>query len=89
MFLWVLFKVVLHVWFLFHQQAKKRRIVASNEVLDKSRGAACYGNSSLIELLASYATVNAHNEAPLKVGVVGKCVCVYFFSRSHDPLILF
>ncbi|XP_070758807.1 guanine nucleotide-binding protein-like 3 [Enoplosus armatus] len=51
-------------------RAKKSRIVASNEVLDKSRGAACFGNRSLTELLASLAN-NTQNEASLRVGVVG------------------
>lgn len=49
-------------------QAKKSRIVASNEVLDKSRGAACFGSSCLTELLSHLA---AQGEASLKVGVVG------------------
>ncbi|XP_037303729.1 guanine nucleotide-binding protein-like 3 [Pungitius pungitius] len=48
-------------------QARKRRIVASNEVLDRSRAAACLGNNSLTELLTSFAS----NKASLKVGVVG------------------
>lgn len=51
-------------------QAKKSRIVASNEVLDKSRGAACFGNSCLTELLTSYAA-NMQNAASLRVGIVG------------------
>ncbi|XP_029287014.1 guanine nucleotide-binding protein-like 3 isoform X2 [Cottoperca gobio] len=51
-------------------RARKSRIVASNEVLDKSRAAACFGNSSLTEFLASYAA-KTQNEASLKVGVVG------------------
>ncbi|XP_047439499.1 guanine nucleotide-binding protein-like 3 [Mugil cephalus] len=51
-------------------QAKKRRIVASNEVLDKSRGAACFGSSCLTELLTSYAAAR-QSEVSLKVGVVG------------------
>ncbi|XP_040015025.1 guanine nucleotide-binding protein-like 3 isoform X2 [Xiphias gladius] len=51
-------------------QAKKSRIVASNEVLDKSRGATCFGSSCLTELLTSYAA-NAENEAALRVGIVG------------------
>ncbi|KAM7422253.1 hypothetical protein PAMA_010362 [Pampus argenteus] len=49
-------------------KAKKSRIVASNDVLDKSRAAACFGNSCLTELLSSYA---AQGEASLRVGVVG------------------
>uniref|UniRef100_A0A7N8YEZ1 Guanine nucleotide-binding protein-like 3 n=1 Tax=Mastacembelus armatus TaxID=205130 RepID=A0A7N8YEZ1_9TELE len=51
-------------------QAKKRRIVASNEVLDRSRGAACFGNTGLTELLMSFAA-KRQNEASLRVGVVG------------------
>ncbi|XP_041835758.1 guanine nucleotide-binding protein-like 3 [Melanotaenia boesemani] len=51
-------------------QAKKSRIVASNEVLDKSRGAACFGNICLTELLTSYAA-KTQSEAALKVGIVG------------------
>uniref|UniRef100_A0A3Q3KKP8 Guanine nucleotide-binding protein-like 3 n=1 Tax=Monopterus albus TaxID=43700 RepID=A0A3Q3KKP8_MONAL len=51
-------------------QAKKSRIVASNEVLDRSRGAACFGKDCLTELLTSYAA-NRQSEASLKVGVVG------------------
>ncbi|XP_071349796.1 guanine nucleotide-binding protein-like 3 [Trachinotus anak] len=51
-------------------QAKKSRIVASNEVLDRSRGAACFGNSCLTELLTIYAA-NAESEASLRVGIVG------------------
>ncbi|XP_053171393.1 guanine nucleotide-binding protein-like 3 [Scomber japonicus] len=50
-------------------RAKKSRIVASNEVLDKSRGAACFGNSCVTELLTSYAA-NTSAES-LRVGVVG------------------
>uniref|UniRef100_A0AAQ4QLP4 Guanine nucleotide-binding protein-like 3 n=1 Tax=Gasterosteus aculeatus aculeatus TaxID=481459 RepID=A0AAQ4QLP4_GASAC len=51
-------------------QARKRRIVASNEVLDRSRAAACFGNGCLTELLTSFAA-NKATEASLKVGVVG------------------
>ncbi|XP_040890539.1 guanine nucleotide-binding protein-like 3 [Toxotes jaculatrix] len=51
-------------------QAKKSRIVASNEVLDRSRGAACFGSSCLTELLTSYAS-KTENESSLRVGVVG------------------
>ncbi|XP_054472289.1 guanine nucleotide-binding protein-like 3 [Anoplopoma fimbria] len=51
-------------------QARKSRFVASNEVLDRSRAAACFGNSCLTELLSRFA-VNKQNEASLKVGVVG------------------
>ncbi|XP_051269836.1 guanine nucleotide-binding protein-like 3 [Dicentrarchus labrax] len=52
-------------------QAKKSRIVASNEVLDKSRGAACFGNGCLTELLTSLAANREQNETSLRVGVVG------------------
>uniref|UniRef100_A0A673BMR2 Guanine nucleotide-binding protein-like 3 n=1 Tax=Sphaeramia orbicularis TaxID=375764 RepID=A0A673BMR2_9TELE len=51
-------------------QTKKSRIMPSNTVLDKSRGAACFGNSCLTELLTSYAS-KTESEALLKVGVVG------------------
>ncbi|AWP03093.1 putative guanine nucleotide-binding protein-like 3 [Scophthalmus maximus] len=51
-------------------QAKKSRIVASNQVLDKSRAAACFGSSCLTELLSNYAA-NTENDASLKVGIVG------------------
>ncbi|XP_071369113.1 guanine nucleotide-binding protein-like 3 [Centroberyx affinis] len=51
-------------------QEKKSRIVSSNAVLDKSRGAFCFGNSCLSELLASYAA-NTQSEGSLKVGIVG------------------
>uniref|UniRef100_A0A7N8YBD3 Guanine nucleotide-binding protein-like 3 n=1 Tax=Mastacembelus armatus TaxID=205130 RepID=A0A7N8YBD3_9TELE len=52
------------------QDKTKRRIVASNEVLDRSRGAACFGNTGLTELLMSFAA-KRQNEASLRVGVVG------------------
>lgn len=55
----------------FSQQAKKRRIVPSNAVLDRSRGAACFGNDTLSELLSNYAT-NTEKETSLKVGLIGK-----------------
>ncbi|XP_076596909.1 guanine nucleotide-binding protein-like 3 [Chaetodon auriga] len=51
-------------------QAKKRRIVASNEVLDKSRAATSFGNSCLTELLTSLAA-NTQNKDSLRVGIVG------------------
>ncbi|XP_028262957.1 guanine nucleotide-binding protein-like 3 [Parambassis ranga] len=51
-------------------KAKKRRIEASNEVLDKSRGALCFGKDCILELLSSYAA-NTQSETSLKVGVVG------------------
>lgn len=49
---------------------KKSRAVPSNEVLDRSRAAACFGNSCLMELLTRLAA-NGDSEASLKVGVVG------------------
>ncbi|XP_074528622.1 guanine nucleotide-binding protein-like 3 [Halichoeres trimaculatus] len=51
-------------------QAKKKRIVASNEVLDRSRGATCSGNSCLTELLTRFAA-NLPDDSTLKVAVVG------------------
>ncbi|KAF1391437.1 hypothetical protein PFLUV_G00042110 [Perca fluviatilis] len=51
-------------------RARKRTIVASNEVLDRSRAAACFGNSCLTELLTSFAA-STQNETSLRVGVVG------------------
>ncbi|KAG7238340.1 hypothetical protein INR49_031056 [Caranx melampygus] len=51
-------------------QAKKSRIVASNDVLDKSRAAMCFGNNCLTELLTTYAA-NTGKETSLRVGVVG------------------
>ncbi|XP_029908440.1 guanine nucleotide-binding protein-like 3 isoform X2 [Myripristis murdjan] len=51
-------------------QEKKSRIVPSNEILDKSRGAVCSGSSCLSELLATY-VANAQSEDSLKVGIVG------------------
>ncbi|XP_059185340.1 guanine nucleotide-binding protein-like 3 [Centropristis striata] len=51
-------------------KGRKSRIVASNEVLDKSRAAACFGNGSLTEFLSSFA-LSKDSEASLKVGVVG------------------
>ncbi|CAK6955822.1 guanine nucleotide-binding protein-like 3 [Scomber scombrus] len=50
-------------------RAKKSRIVASNAVLDKSRGAVCFGNSCVTELLTSYAANKSADS--LRVGVVG------------------
>ncbi|XP_061583671.1 guanine nucleotide-binding protein-like 3 [Cololabis saira] len=52
------------------EQAKKSRIVPSNVVLDRSRAAACFGDSCLMDLLTSYAA-KTQSEAALKVGVVG------------------
>uniref|UniRef100_A0A8C7XJJ7 Guanine nucleotide-binding protein-like 3 n=1 Tax=Oryzias sinensis TaxID=183150 RepID=A0A8C7XJJ7_9TELE len=51
-------------------QAKKSRIVASNDILDKSRGVACFGSSCLSDLLMSFAS-KTQSEAKLKVGIVG------------------
>ncbi|XP_068455107.1 guanine nucleotide-binding protein-like 3 [Clinocottus analis] len=51
-------------------RARKRRIVASNDVLDRSRTAACFGNAVLTELLSSYAATQ-QDGASLRVGVVG------------------
>uniref|UniRef100_A0A665WA43 Guanine nucleotide-binding protein-like 3 n=1 Tax=Echeneis naucrates TaxID=173247 RepID=A0A665WA43_ECHNA len=47
-----------------------RRIAPSNEVLDRSRAAACFGKSCLTELLTNYAS-NLEKETQLRVGVVG------------------
>ncbi|XP_068598444.1 guanine nucleotide-binding protein-like 3 [Brachionichthys hirsutus] len=52
------------------QQAKKSRLVASNETLHGSRAAACWGRERLTELLESLAA-KTENEAPLRVGIVG------------------
>ncbi|XP_034553811.1 guanine nucleotide-binding protein-like 3 [Notolabrus celidotus] len=51
-------------------RSKKSRFVASNQVLDRSRGAACFGSSCLTELLSRFAA-NLEEDATLKVGVVG------------------
>ncbi|KAM4612495.1 guanine nucleotide-binding protein-like 3 [Polymixia lowei] len=51
-------------------QEKKRRIVSSNEVLDKSRAAACFGKTGLLDLLGTY-VASTQSEDSLKVGVVG------------------
>nr|XP_020489919.1 guanine nucleotide-binding protein-like 3 isoform X2 [Labrus bergylta] len=51
-------------------QAKRRRIDPSNDVLDRSRGAACFGNNCLTELITRFAA-NTQSETTLKVGVVG------------------
>ncbi|KAM9408665.1 guanine nucleotide-binding protein-like 3 [Pholidichthys leucotaenia] len=51
-------------------QVKKGRIVTSNEILDRSRGAACFGSSWLAELLESY-SAKTQTEGLLKVGIVG------------------
>ncbi|XP_012730336.2 guanine nucleotide-binding protein-like 3 [Fundulus heteroclitus] len=49
---------------------RRRKITASNEVLDQSKAAACFGNDCLTELLTAYAA-KTQSEAALKVGVVG------------------
>nr|XP_057911332.1 guanine nucleotide-binding protein-like 3 [Doryrhamphus excisus] len=49
---------------------KKRRLGASNEILDQSRGAACFGNAVLTELLTSYAASKPEGST-LRVGIVG------------------
>lgn len=51
-------------------QAKRRGRVSSNEVPDGSRGAACFGNNCLTELLTQFAA-NLPDDSTLKVGVVG------------------
>ncbi|XP_015258932.1 PREDICTED: guanine nucleotide-binding protein-like 3 [Cyprinodon variegatus] len=51
-------------------KARRRKIVASNEVLDKSKGAVCFGSECLAELLTAYAA-KTQNESTLKVGIVG------------------
>lgn len=60
-----------------HQQAKKSRIVPSNNVLDRSRAAACFGSNCLTQLLTSLAA-NTKNDTTLKVGIVGKHSCTSF-----------
>lgn len=70
---WVLYKF--SFGFCVHQQAKKSRIVPSHEVLDKSKGASCFGSSGLTQLLASYAA-SMQTETSLRVGIVGKNTCV-------------
>ncbi|XP_043978298.1 guanine nucleotide-binding protein-like 3 [Gambusia affinis] len=51
-------------------KAKRKRVLPSNEVLDRSKGAACFGNECLAELLTAYAA-KMQSEVALKVGVVG------------------
>ncbi|KAF6720791.1 Guanine nucleotide-binding protein-like 3 [Oryzias melastigma] len=51
-------------------KAKKSRIVASNDILDRSRGVACFGSSCLTDLLMNFVT-KTENETKLKVGIVG------------------
>lgn len=77
---------------ILQQQAKKSRIVASNEIPDKSRAAACFGSSCLTELLAGFAA-KTKNGASLRVGVVGEYsfsdICFWWcsFFRDHDGII--
>ncbi|KAM4741607.1 guanine nucleotide-binding protein-like 3 [Anableps anableps] len=51
-------------------KAKRKRIVPSNEVFDRSKGAACFGNECLAELITAYAA-KTQSETTLKVGIVG------------------
>ncbi|XP_077429367.1 guanine nucleotide-binding protein-like 3 [Vanacampus margaritifer] len=58
-----------------HEKSKKKRrrrsrIVPSNEVLDRSRGAACFGSMLLTELFKHYGA-NKEGNSRLRVGVVG------------------
>ncbi|XP_054641346.1 guanine nucleotide-binding protein-like 3 [Dunckerocampus dactyliophorus] len=54
-----------------HRTANKRlRFRASNEILDQSRGAACFGNSVLKELFISYAA-SKQGDSTFRVAVVG------------------
>ncbi|XP_029006927.1 guanine nucleotide-binding protein-like 3 [Betta splendens] len=55
------------------EKKKRRRIVPSNEILDSSKRAVCFGKTCLTELLASYASanINTDNQPFLRVGVVG------------------
>ncbi|XP_061840882.1 guanine nucleotide-binding protein-like 3 [Nerophis lumbriciformis] len=53
------------------KKAKKRgMLVASNEVLNRSRGGACFGSTLLTEMLTSYAA-SKQDHSTLRVGVVG------------------
>ncbi|XP_076012572.1 guanine nucleotide-binding protein-like 3 [Genypterus blacodes] len=52
------------------QEAKKSRIVPSNVILDRSKGAVSFGHSCLTELLSSYLAFTK-SEGTLRVGVVG------------------
>ncbi|XP_027858704.1 guanine nucleotide-binding protein-like 3 [Xiphophorus couchianus] len=51
-------------------KTKRKRVVPSNEVLNRSKGATCFGSECLTELLTAYAA-KTQSEASLKVGVVG------------------
>lgn len=60
----------LHFYF-FKQQEKKARFATLNGVVDQTKGVACYGSSSLLQLLGDYANATGR-EGSLKVGLVGK-----------------
>ncbi|XP_072308863.1 guanine nucleotide-binding protein-like 3 [Eucyclogobius newberryi] len=51
-------------------QEKKSRISPSNDLLDRSRAAACFGHDCLSDLLSSFYTAS-NKEGALKVGLVG------------------
>ncbi|KAJ0023749.1 hypothetical protein NQD34_003648 [Periophthalmus magnuspinnatus] len=51
-------------------QEKKSRITPSNGLLDRSRGAACFGQDCLSNLLTSFYTTS-NREGAFKVGLVG------------------
>ncbi|XP_024282809.1 guanine nucleotide-binding protein-like 3 [Oncorhynchus tshawytscha] len=51
-------------------QEKKARFAALNGVVDQTKGVACYGSSSLLQLLGDYANATGR-EGSLKVGLVG------------------
>ncbi|KAM9813355.1 guanine nucleotide-binding protein-like 3 [Neosynchiropus ocellatus] len=51
-------------------QSKKKRLLPSNDIIDLSKAATCFGGSCLTELLSDYAT-SVKDGAVLKVGVVG------------------
>lgn len=51
-------------------QEKKSRITPSNDLLDRSRAAACFGKDCLSDLLTSYYT-SSGREGALKAGLVG------------------
>ncbi|KAM9524079.1 guanine nucleotide-binding protein-like 3 isoform 1-T2 [Salvelinus alpinus] len=51
-------------------QEKKARFATLNGVVDQTKGVACYGSSSLLQLLGDYANATGR-EGSLKVGLVG------------------
>uniref|UniRef100_A0A4W5QKD2 Guanine nucleotide-binding protein-like 3 n=1 Tax=Hucho hucho TaxID=62062 RepID=A0A4W5QKD2_9TELE len=51
-------------------QEKKARFATLNGVVDQTKGVACYGSSSLLQLLGDYANETGR-EGSLKVGLVG------------------